>query len=599
MINMKTNLFRVKEKNEKEKKIIIEEERTKNPFLLFLKRHRSFILTSIITLIICLLLISGGIAFSLFLGSNDYDISYISGDETIDSNNDPDIGDEDVEEDLLGEIARSQGIVYLVETFMSSQGDVISYYTDGTSVVVKSNGKIYRISTNNKGKYVINRNGKIDESAKKILVTSTTTTLMDGTNITYYSDGTAKVELKNETIFVRDSNNVKIDNGTSFNNAAPSGVALARETQKINNTNMATIFTDQTSLVIKNDTPYIVNKNTDITIEETNINYDKNNSFAVISKKTYEDGNTITHFENGAATITDKNGNVTYVKKSGDIFLKDQKLYEIIPNDYGYSRTTFNCSDGKKVTYFDNGAAVIINPDGTRQYVEDNTQIIYDNNKNMISNPEIAKQISEKTTTNGQKVFNFDNGKSQVIEEDGTSYIVDTSKLTFKPDGSIAEDPEKPGHDGKGEVEGTPHDPGEGIYISEAENKYNEFKNIENTRFIIKNTNNKSKVLRIAIEEVSNYRKYNTSRLEPRYVKFQSTVGDNYIPVTRLTQNTWVDSDGTTNYIIYDGTIAAKSTVQVAVTLYVDYAELDNSHQNKGFIGTIKIYVEDDWEEIR
>jgi len=55
-----------------------------------------------------------------------------------------------------------------------------------------------------------------------------------------------------------------------------------------------------------------------------------------------------------------------------------------------------------------------------------------------------------------------------------------------------------------------------------------------------------------------------------------------------------MDSDRTVNYVIYDGKIAAKSTIQVALTLYVNYEELDNSHQNKGFIGTIKIYVDDE-----
>ena len=61
---MKTNLFRVKEK--KEEKIVIEEERTENPFLLFLRRHKNFIMTSLILLGISSLLITIGLAFSLF-----------------------------------------------------------------------------------------------------------------------------------------------------------------------------------------------------------------------------------------------------------------------------------------------------------------------------------------------------------------------------------------------------------------------------------------------------------------------------------------------------------------------------------------------------
>ena len=584
---MKTTLFKVKEK--KEKRIIIEEERIKNPFLLFLKRYKNFILISGIMFVVCLILVSTGLAFSLFRGSNDYDISYIEGSETIDSNKDPDIDDDDVKDELLGEIAREEGIVLLVKISMSAQGDVVSHFTDGTTIIVKSNGKIYRVSPNSKGEYSVNENGKIDKTAKRILVTSTTSTLEDGTIITYYSDGSAQVQHKAHTLFVRDSNNIKLENGNSLDTLLPSGVAPTKESTKAGTTILKT-FTDKTSLITIGDQKYIVNKNTEVTTNETSINFSTQNSFAVISEKTYKDGNIITHFSNGSAIITEPNGNITYVKKSGDLLLKNKKLYEITPNEYGFSRNTFNIADNKKVTYFDNGAAIIINSDGTRQYIEDSDEIIYDNNKHIDSDPTSSKQISERVTIEGEKVFNFENGKSQVIKNNGQSYITDTDKLTFKPNGEIEDDPldeDDPSHGG------IVQNPGEGIYISEAENVYNDFRNVENTKFIIKNNNNRNKILRITIEEVENYRKYNTDRLPPQFVKFQATVGDSYIPATTLTQNTWIDEEGRTNYIIYDGTIKAKETQQVAISLYVDYAPLDNSYQNKGFIGTIRVYVED------
>lgn len=584
---MKTNIFNVKEK--KDKKMILEEERIQNPFLLFLKRHKNFILISILMILFCLILVSTGIAFSLFRGSNDYDISYIEGDETIDSNNDPEIDDEEVMDELLGEIAREEGIVLLVRTFMSSQGDVISYYTDGTAVVVQSNGKIYRISTNEKKEYGINEDGKIDPTAKKILVTSTTNTLMDGTIITYYSDGSAKVEYKSQTYFIRDSNNIKLDNGSALDNLAPSGVAPVKENKIIANNN-AILFTSKTSLVIIDGKKYIVNKNTPISTTETDITYDKNNSFSVVREIAYKDGNTITYFQNGTAIITEPNGNITYVKKSGDILMNNKKIYEIITNDIGYSRSTIKTNDGKQVTYFDNGVGIIINPDGSRKYVDDNDDIIYNGNKNISSNPTTSDKIDEGITEEGKKAYNFDNGKSQVINKDGSSYIVDTSELTFRPKDEDSDDEDsedKPHHGSQNQ------DPGEDIYISEAENKYNDFMNVEDTKFIIKNNNNSSRLLRITIEEVPNYNAYNVSRLEPQFVKFQATVDGKYVPVSKLTQNTWINQNGVTNYIIYDGTIKAKETIDVALTLYVDYALLDNSHQNKGFIGTIRIYVED------
>ena len=585
---MKTNIFRVKEK--KEKRIIIEEERTKNPLLLFFRRHKSFLMLLLITLLVCMLLVSVGIAFSLFRGSNDYDISYVNGSEEIDSNNDPDIDDDDVKEFLLGEVARAEGVVVLVESFMSNQGDVISYYTDGTAVVVQSNGNIYRVSPKSDASYGVDRNGKIDDSVKKILVTSKTSTLADGTVITYYSDGTAKVELKQESIFVRDSNNIKIENGSNFSLVNPSGVALTKDINKLNNTRVIT-FTDGTAIIYQGDKKILVNKNTPVSVGEV-VSYDRNNTFGVISEQTLKDGNVITHYGNGAATITDTDGNVIYVKKAGDIVLKNQKLYEIITNEYGFSRTIVNCPDGKRVVYFDNGAAVIIWPNGNRQYVADNTEIIYDGNKNISSLPNVSQQISQRKTTNGEQVFNFDNGKSQVIKSDGTSYIVDTSKLTFAPDGNISNEPEDVKKNSKPKEEDE-FDPAEGIYISQAENKYNDFKNIEDTTFIIRNDNNKSRSLRITIIEVENYRRFRTTRLHPKFVKFQATIGDSYVSARSLTSNMWKDSSDKLNYVIYDGNIGAKSTISVALSLYVDYAELTNEYQNTGFIGTINIYIDD------
>ncbi len=585
---MRTNIFKVKEKDEQRKRIVIEEEKTKNPFLLFFRRHRMVFLLIIGTIIILSLLVSVGFAFSILRGSNDYDISYVEGGDKINSNNDPSIKDEDIKKDLLGEESRAIGIVVLVKTVMSSSGDVISYYTDGTAIIVGANGKTYRVFPLKNGNYGVDDNGKVGSNATKIYVESTTTTLSDGTIITYYTDGTAKVELKGETIFVRDSNNVKMDNGSTFVSAAPSGVSLTKNISK-GNTGSFIEFTDKSTYVSLDNTKYIVNRNKEVSMRDGNISFDKNNSFGVLGEKTYKDGNTITVFENGAAIIKDKKGNVIYVKKSGDILLKSKSLYEISPNDYGYSMSTVRCGDGKNVTYYDNGSAVITYPDGSRAYVSDSDTILYDNQKNIVSNPDGAGKVSEKITVDGDKVYNFSNGKSQVMESDGSSYVVDTDKLTFKSTGEIDDSKNNnPSH-------GSGVKPGEGLIIREVENKFDdEFKNINSTTMIIKNNNRKKKLLRITIQEVGNYRKYNTSRLDPQFVLFQATIGTSYVPRTSLTDHTWVDSDGNTNYVIYEGNVNASDSVLVKLSLYVDYANLDNRYQNKGFIGTIKVYVDDE-----
>ena len=599
---MRTNIFRVRKKTEN--KIVIEEEKTKNPFLLFLKRHRKFILFVIFSLIICLLLVSVGIAFSVFQTSSDFDISYLNdtSDEII-TNNDPSITDDDIKEDLLGEVARRQGVILLVETFMTDNNDVVYYFSDGTAIIVMSDGKIYRVSSLDDGRYGVLRNGSISDKAKKVLVKANTTTLNDGTVITYYSDGSARVDHNNITIFVRDSNNIKLDAGTKFSNVAPSGVAINDKLVRDGNNSMY-VYTSNAKYVIDNGTRYLVNPRAKATAENDNISYDKNNSFKVLETKKLSDGNTVYYFDNGSAVIVsdEDNNNTVYVKKSGDIVIKKDKIYEIITNDYGYSKGVINCSDGKKVTYFDNGAAIITDTNGNNIYVEDSDEILYDGNKNVIGTPSHSKETSKKTTTDGYDVVNFNNGKSQVIKDDGTSFIIDTDKLIFDSDGAITsddnKDDEKDNEDKPQEPDDTDdeeerEDPLEGMYVSEAEHSYEDdrTKNNQYSNFIIRNDNTRTKRFRIVIEEVDNYSKYNASRLAPNYVKFQATVGDSFVGPNMLDNNTWTDENGKVNYVIYDGSIRAKSSLEVSVNLYVDYALLSNREQDKTFIGTIKVYV--------
>ena len=195
-MKIKTNIFNVKEK--KEERILIEEETIKNPILLFFKRHKNFLMLSIILFLVSVFLISIGVAFSLFGQSTDFDISYLNNStEEVKTNTNPDIKDEDISETLLGEIGKNEGVVILVKTFMDSNNNVISYFSDKTSIIVKANGKIYRVSATEDGDYGINENGIIDKTAKQLLVKSTTTTLADGSVITNYSDGSAKIENKN------------------------------------------------------------------------------------------------------------------------------------------------------------------------------------------------------------------------------------------------------------------------------------------------------------------------------------------------------------------------------------------------------------------
>ena len=94
---MRTNLFSVKKKTDK--KILIEEEKTKNPFLLVLRLHWKLVAWLLFLLFISLILVSIGVAFSLFGNSSDFDISYLNDNkDKVVTDIDVNLKDEDVAE---------------------------------------------------------------------------------------------------------------------------------------------------------------------------------------------------------------------------------------------------------------------------------------------------------------------------------------------------------------------------------------------------------------------------------------------------------------------------------------------------------------------
>ena len=58
-----------------------------------------------------------------------------------------------------------------------------------------------------------------------------------------------------------------------------------------------------------------------------------------------------------------------------------------------------------------------------------------------------------------------------------------------------------------------------------------------------------------------------------------------------MNSNIW-DYNDRTNYILYEGSLAKKSSLDVMLNIYFDYADLDNDMQDHLFLGTIKLYIE-------
>ena len=621
---MKTNLFKVREI--KKDKIVVEEEQLKHSFLFFFKKHVK--LLTILMSIIGISTIAGvlGITISLIGNTGDFDITYISGSDKINSN---DANDDEVEKELLGDIAIKDGVVLVTKKFITKKGDVVTYYSDGTSLIVTSKGKIKRVVARKDGSYGIDENGKIDPNTVVKIVTSTTNTLDDGTVITYYSDGSAEITKDKLTIFIRDSKNIKFDlNSTNqiFNSVAPSGVSLPKENNKLGNYKY-TEFLDGTILIEKENEKYIVHNKEDVNLTEDGFTFPNNNGQTIKYTKTYDDGNTIDYYNDGSAIITDQNGNKISIRKIGDINIVDNKVFEIYPSKVAYATSKVTSPDGKTITYYDNAAAVIKKSDGTKEYIEDNSQIKYDSSKNISSIPNNkSNQDIQKTLPDGTQITSFDNDKVQVIEPNGTDYIVDKDDLKYDISGNIEKPtiPNKPkpsdsktskvtssqvissetnsATSGSGTGYGSGVLPDGDLDMTEAKNEWNYSKSLETSDFKITNKNKHAKKFRIVIEEVEDYSKFNVTSMKTQaheaayYVNYRATFGNTITSATRLSDVKDKNDKDKNTYVIYEGILGAKSELRVSVVLYIDYEPLDNSFQNKAFIGTIKLYYLEDVE---
>ena len=136
--------------------------------------------------------------------------------------------------------------------------------------------------------------------------------------------------------------------------------------------------------------------------------------------------------------------------------------------------------------------------------------------------------------------------------------------------------------------------------MTEAKNEWNYSKSLETSDFKITNKNKHAKKFRIVIEEVEDYSKFNVISMKTQdheaayYVNYRATFGNTITDATRLSDvRDKTDTDKNT-YVIYEGILGAKSELRVSVVLYIDYEPLDNSFQNKAFIGTIKLYYLED-----
>ena len=608
---MRTNLFRTKKikenKDKTEKKIILEEEQLDNPILVLYKKYGCL---AVLFFLLLLLIILGIIFYTVAnLNTNpkgDYsseDIAFEYGDSNVklegEQNNSNWI-------DKYANVYKKEGIIFVVKSF-EVPGGIVTYYSDESSKLVRSDGTIVRISRLATGGYGISEDGVINVNSKrKGISISKKLELDSGTVIIYYSDGSAEITKNGKTILVRNSERIKIgSNNVELDKVVPSGSSYPNEIKNIGNWKL-TYYTDGTVLVEDGNNSYVVRNSEDLEIGTNGISFPNNNAATVVKRLELDDGTVIIYYSDGSALIKSYYDTDIMVRESGDIILNGKKsFWEILEDEIAWAVSKKTTPTGDEITYYDDGSAVIRYKDGSSVYVSENSNIKYDNDGNIKEVKEVPnKETKVIKTPNGYTVTDFDNGKSRIEDPNGNYYIVDTKDIIMDTDGNLKDDEsntnkynprkDEPKDDDSDDDEepDTPDNPDDDLddgkvtgNIETIEKNYYEFK--------VNNDTKKAVKYKIVLEESSNYEKlgYKDKILDAKYIKYDLIVEDNYFESIALNGDIWKYNDKT-NYVLYEGALAKKSSLDVMLKIYFDYKDLDNEQQDRLFLGTIKLYIE-------
>ena len=568
---MRTNLFNLK--RHKQNKIVLEEEVIDNPFLYFYKKYYKYLILLVILLALISIIVSLYYALVNLRGTtkvvtninnvvvkfdDDYNINSI--------NMKPISGGKANEEfyERYGNVGLKEGVIFVVKEISTKNGTV-TFFSDGTSMLIKPNGKITRISSLENGDYGINENGEIIVGAKtKEISIVKTITLEDNTVIIYYSDNSCKIIVSTDrAMLVRNSSRLVIENNRLVK-INPSGVS--KELRVDNN---ITYYEDGTIKIEKDNKIYVIRNSEDVDL--SNITFPNNNEATIVKIINLKDGSKINYFSDGSAEIV-KDNTSTMVRQSKDIIYNDNRVIEIIETKYAHMSSERTTLDEKEIIYLDNGGSLIKNKDGTYDYVYENSDIKYDSNGNIKQANNLVNEIDHKTTPDGVTIIDLKDGNSIIIDENGYR-IVETDKIVYDNDGNIAK------------IVG--------------EEDLNEDKSIYDNHFVIENKGKDKVRYMVAIEVSDNYQDYAPVKLNPIYLKYnlvanttylENKVLNNILPIdTVLEGNKKIDKE---TYILYEGVLDSGKNADITLGLWLDYDDITNDYQNSVFVGTIKIYSE-------
>ncbi len=428
-------------KDFKEDEIVLLEKDDCGPIATFFYRYNKFILIALFILGLLMFTIGLGLTISQFGSSTSPEYTYKTieidlGDGSGLINLNTPILDDDVKQKLYnkyGNIALREGVILERETFRAD-GMTITYYSDGSAFVIKDDGTIMRVSALEDGSYGIDRNGKLDEKAKYLEIMQKAVIDLENGQIIYYSDGCAVITKDGKKVLVRDSSNIKLDKDNEIIKINPSGISYVDRVS-----GNVTYFSDGTMIVVTNGEEYVIHNEKDIIINGSNITFPNDNAYGVIKNITLNDGTNIKYYGDGSALVTKNDGEKLFVRKSGDIVLNgNEYIYVIITQDR-YDKINEKDIDGGKILIFDNGDAIIEYDDGSKDYVEDVSQIKFDDDKINKIEGVSTEEYKDATLEDGTRVIIFDDESALIIDEDGNlTYVDDAKDIIYGSDGNIS-----------------------------------------------------------------------------------------------------------------------------------------------------------------
>ena len=328
---MRTNIFNFKKL--KKNKIVLEEETTDGPFLIFLKKNKKLILlilgllillTIILTIYYAVISIKEGT--KVVTNINNVVVDFDE-DNTVSSINMKPISGGEANKEFYsryGNIGLSEGVIFVIKELDTKNGHVI-LFSDGSSMLIKPNGTIVRVSSLSNGDFGIREeDGSIIVGAKTKEISITKTEILeDNTIVIYYSDNSCRVMISTRSdMLVRNSDRLVIKNNRLIT-IEPSGVSKELKVEEKSNYKI-TYYEDGTMKIEDGKNTYVVRNDEDINMN--NMTYPFYNEATIIKTIDLKDGSKLIYYSDGSAEYINKDNVSIMVRKSKDIIYIDERV---------------------------------------------------------------------------------------------------------------------------------------------------------------------------------------------------------------------------------------------------------------------------------